>query len=147
MVNFLKIGIIETEDPYYLVIEITAASERFSGSTIVKVGVEDQLTEFANEIAGFPTSPHDNRSYEFGSSDPFNVKGYCKLRFYCIDPGGHAKVDLEFVDDGAIYPKPFKEASAKFSILIEASDIDRFVNHLRSIVKTQSGEAYLGGAG
>jgi len=143
MVNFLKIVIIEVEDPYYFVIEITAASERFSGSTWVKVDVE-QLTNFANAIAGFPISPEDTRNYEFGLSDPFNMRGYCKLSFYCIDLVGHAKVDLEIMDDTAFHPE---EPFAKFSIPIEANDIDRFVNHLISIEKIQSGEACLGRSG
>ncbi len=142
MVNFLKIVITQIENPYYFVIEITAASERFSGSTSVRVGVE-QLTEFANEIAGFPVSPEDTRNYEFGLSDSFNVRGYCKLRFCCIDLVGHAMVDLEFVDDSDCYPESSAGASAKFSIPIQANDIDRFINHLRSIEKTQSGEACL----
>ncbi len=139
----LKIVICDAEDPYYLGIEIHASNGRFSGATIIRIGI-DQLTEFANEIAGFPISPHDTRNYEFGTSDICNVRGYCKLRFYCIDLVGHAMVDLEFLDDPDWYPRYTSGASARFSISTLAADLDRFVNHLRSIEKIQSGEASIG---
>jgi hypothetical protein len=139
----LKIVIVEVEDPYYLGIEIHASNGRFSGATIIRIGI-DQLTEFANEITGFPSSPHDSRIYEFGEIDTENVRGYCKLRFYCIDLVGHAMVDVELMDDSDWYPEHLSGASAKFSISTIASDLDRFTNNLRSIEKIQSGEASIG---
>jgi len=91
----LKIVICE-QDPCYLGIEIHASNGRFSGTTRIRIEL-DQLTEFANEIAGFPSSPHHNCNYEFGTSDTYHVKGYCKLRFYCIDLVGHILVDIELM--------------------------------------------------
>ena len=67
-------------DPDYLGIEIGASNERFAGSTRIYAGLA-ALSEFANHIAGFPSNPKDERSYEFGSPDPGFAGGHCTLNF------------------------------------------------------------------
>ena len=104
------------------------------------------MSAFTSIIEGFPSGPEDCRSYEFGTNKPGYAGGYCLLKFRCIDKVGNAAIDLELEDWGGLYLAPDPgEASAKFSIHpIQASDVDRFINHLRAIEKTQSGKACLG---
>ncbi len=76
MINCLKIVVVDT-DPDYLYIEIFASSSRFSGATRVFSGYE-HFKEFAEVIAGFPTSPADQRSYVFGTKEKGFAGGYSR---------------------------------------------------------------------
>jgi SAM-dependent methyltransferase len=96
-------------DPDFLLIHIRAANAMFSGSTTIYAGLRE-LGEFAKRIAGFPTTPVDERSYEFGSPDPAFAGGYCRVRFRCIDRAGHSRVDISIQGD-----EPDDPASADFS--------------------------------
>ena len=137
MTNFLKI-VVTDPDPDYLGIEIFASIARFSGATRIYAGL-DQLTEFAELIAGFPMSPEDQRRYIFGTKDKGVAGGFCMMRFFCLDGAGHAAVDVEFEDDDVFY----SEASARFTIPVLPADIDEFVRKLRLVQEAQSGEARL----
>ncbi|MHC1713618.1 MAG: hypothetical protein AB9872_15835 [Solidesulfovibrio sp.] len=137
MTNCLKI-VVTYRDSDLLEIEIFASSARFAGSTSVYVGL-DQLTEFAELIAGFPISPEDQRRYIFGTKDKGFAGGYCVLRFFCLDRTGHAAMEVEFEDDAGQY----SEASAKFTIPVLPYDIDEFVRELRLSQNTQFQEARL----
>src|SRR5437870_2902020 len=85
-------------DPDYLGIEIRAANARYSGSTMIYAGLTE-LSEFADQIAGFPTNSTDKRTFEFGSRDRNVAGGHCSLRFQCIDLIGHARVEVAIEDD------------------------------------------------
>jgi hypothetical protein len=135
--SYLKINVIDP-DPDYLGIEISASSARFCGATRIYAGL-DQLTEFTQVIGGFPTSPEDERWYEFGTKDEGFAGGYCALRFFCRDRAGHAAVDIEIEDDGAFY----SVGSARFTIPVLPAEIDEFVKNLKLVEQAQSGEARL----
>jgi len=125
-------------DPDYLRIEIQASSHRFSGSARIYAGLTD-LSEFANEIAGFPLNLQDRRTFEFGSPDPGLAGGYCAVSFYCIDRAGHARVDVVIEDDN----RREKVESAKFGFPVLAADVDRFTFELRQLEQDQRAEAVL----
>ncbi len=125
-------------DPDYLGIDIQAANNRFAGSAHIYTNPE-QLTEFANRIAGFPTSPTDERKYEFGTPDPTFVGGYCTFRFYCIDRAGHVRIETSFEDDAHLHDA----ALAKFTMPVQATAIDRFAVGLRDLARRQTNEAIL----
>jgi hypothetical protein len=78
--NFLKM-IVTDPDSDYLGIEIFASSPRFCGATKIYAEL-DQLTQFAEVIAGFPTSGKDKRRYVFGTKDEGFAGGYCSVRFF-----------------------------------------------------------------
>lgn len=137
MTDYLKINVTDP-DPDYLGIEISASSARFSGATRIYAGL-DQLTEFAEAIAGFPTNPEDERRYEFGTREKGFAGGYCALRFFCRDRAGHAAVDVQIEDDDSFY----SEASARFTILALPAAIDEFIKDLKLVEQAQSGEAKL----
>ena len=139
MTNYLKISVIDP-DPDYLGIEISASNARFSGTTKIYAGL-DQLTELAVVITGFPMSPKDERSYEFGTKNEGFAGGYCALRFYCRDRAGHAAADIEIEDDNMFY----SEATARFTIPILPAGVDEFVRVLQLVEQAQSGEAILEG--
>jgi hypothetical protein len=127
MTSYLRI-VVTDPDPDFLGIEIFASSARFSGATRVYAGL-DQLTEFAEVIAGFPTSPEDRRRYLFGTKDKGFAGGYCALRFFCRERAGHAAVDIEFEDDSVFC----SEASGKFTITVLPADIEKFASKLRMV--------------
>ena len=125
-------------DDDYLLIEIHARNQRFAGSSCV-YGDPDELTRLADRISGFPSHPSDERIYEFGRQDRKIAGGYVRLRFYCIDPVGHAAVDITMEDDDATYAL----ASAQFSVAIEAASVDEFVNSLMRVDRGLDAQAVL----
>src|SRR5262245_21329429 len=131
----LIVKIVEV-DPDYLGLDIRATSNRFSGSTRIYAGLTD-LTEFANRIAGFPTTAADERSYEFGRPD--GPLGFCGLRFRCIDGVGHARVEVALQDD----KRWFGPGAAEFSFPVVAEAVDRFTRSLLGLERNQAGEAVL----
>jgi hypothetical protein len=133
----LTIEIVDPDDDY-LGIEIRAANDRFAGSARIYAGL-DELSDFATQLAGFPTSGQDGRVYEFGSRDPSAAGGYSKLRFHCVDQAGHAAVDIDVEDDNRGDPP----GSVRLSIPVEAAGIDRFITRLREIERDRAGKAAL----
>jgi hypothetical protein len=133
----LRIQVVDPDDDY-LGIDIQAANNRFAGTARIYAGL-NELSEFADQIRGFPANIHDERTYEFGSPDPSLAGGYCKLRFQCVDHAGHAVVVIVVEDDGQRYP----HGNAELSFGVEAAEIDRFVARLGEVEQERSGEAVL----
>ena len=133
----LTIKVVERDDDY-LGIDIRAVTDRFAGSARIYAGL-DELTEFADHIAGFPRTVDDERTYEFGSRDAGVAGGFCSLRFHCTDGSGHARVDAVIEDDAGFY----EFGSASFSFQVFAHGIDQFASTLRKINNEKSGEASL----
>ena len=131
------IRIIDPDDDY-LGIEIRATEHRFAGTTRIYAGL-DQLSEFAERIAGFPAGVEDERAFEFGSLDDHVAGGFCRIRLVCIDRAGHAQAEVQIEDDDLQYA----QASARFSLRVEPAAIDRFVAELRRIEQARCGEAWL----
>jgi hypothetical protein len=124
-------------DGDYLGIEIRASNGRFAGYAWIYAG-NDELSEFAGRIAGFPASLQDRRSYEFGSPDQSIGGGYCSLKLRCLDRTGHVVVEVVF--DGKLKDAP---ESARFSFRTEPSAIDQFVISLRGVERDRAGHATL----
>ena len=125
-------------DSDYLGIEIRAANDRFSGTTRIYAGL-DELSGFANLIAGFPANTHDEREYEFGRRGQSFAGGFCRLHFRCLDNIGHAAIAVDLEDDFLRCPP----GSARFSFKIEPAALDSFVIGLREAEHTRFGEAIL----
>ena len=126
------------QDADYLGVDIRAANDRFAGSAWIYAGLDD-LTDFAEQIAGFPRTVEDERTYEFGSREAGVAGGFCSLRFHCTDGSGHARVDTVIEDDAGFYGF----GSASFTFQVFAHEIDRFASSLRKIGNDRSGEASL----
>jgi hypothetical protein len=124
-------------DGDYLGIEIRASNGRFAGYAWIYAG-NDELSEFAARIAGFPATFQDRRSYEFGSPDQTTAGGYCSLKLRCLDRTGHVVVDVFL--DGKLKDAP---ESTLFSFKTEPSAIDQFVLSLRRVESARAGSATL----
>jgi hypothetical protein len=124
-------------DGDYLGIEVRASNGRFAGCAWIYAG-NDELSDFAAHITGFPASLQDLRSYEFGSPDQTTAGGYCSLEFRCLDRTGHVIVDVFL--DGKLKDAP---ESARFSFKTEPSAIDQFVLSLRRVDNDRTGDATL----
>jgi hypothetical protein len=122
-------------DTDYLGIQIRASNGRFAGYAEIYASNND-LSEFAERIAGFPESLEDQRSYEFGSPNPAVGGGYCTLKLRCLDRTGHVAVDVVIDGKLAIAPE-----SARFSFKAEPSAIDQFVRSLRVVENNRTGSA------
>lgn len=133
----LSIKIVDPDDDY-LGIDIQAANKRFAGTARIYAGL-DELSEFANQISGYPANVQDERTYEFGSPNPSMAGGYCKLRFQCVDQAGHVLIVIVIEDDDGRHPP----GKAEFNFGAEPAGIDRFVKRLREIELERSGEAVL----
>jgi hypothetical protein len=133
----LRIKVVDPDDDY-LGIEIQAANKRFAGTARIYAG-RDELSEFANQISGFPANIQDERTYEFGSPDPSMAGGYCKLRFQCVDQAGHVLIAIVVEDDDGRNPP----GKAELNFGAEPAEIDRFVERLREVELERSGEAVL----
>ena len=133
----LRIMVVDPDDDY-LGIDIRAANNRFAGTARIYAGL-NELSEFANQIRGFPANIYDERTYEFGTPDPSKAGGYCKLRFQCVDHAGHVVMAIVVEDDDHWYPP----GNAELSFGVEAAEIDRFVARLREVEQERSGEAVL----
>jgi hypothetical protein len=121
-------------DEHLLTIEIVACNDKFMGTTRVYMGL-DGLTELAREIAGFPSHVPDARRHDFGNREPQYAGGYCDLYFRTINDVGAAVVEVEIIDEDG--------SSAKFSVPVEASAIDRFAQTLLAVEASRSGTAKL----
>jgi len=137
MESGLEIRVDDVDDDY-LGINIAASSERFSGSARIYAGLTI-LSEFADAMAGFPSSSSDRRAYEFGVRDPKVAGGFISLAFHCLDGAGHAAVTVAVEDD----PHFHAEASATFSFEFEAVELDRFLTALRKVERAKDGHATL----
>ena len=133
----LTITIVDV-DADYLGIDIRASNDRFGGSARIYAGLTE-LSEFADRIAGFPTSSADERNYEFGNRGRKFAGGYCSLRFRCIDSVGHARLEVALEDHDQLH----ESASAEFGFPVLAAEVDRFTARLRELEKDQDGSALL----
>lgn len=132
----LTISVVDPDDSY-LGIEVRATGARFAGTTFIYAAF-DALGAFAAQIDGFPTSPQDERSYQFGNPDAGTAGGFVTMSFRCVDGAGHAVLDVAIEDDPSI-----SRASARFAFRVAAAEIDRFTKALRDVEGDRSGVAEL----
>jgi hypothetical protein len=137
----LEIRVVDPDDDY-LGIEVSVATDRFAGSARIFAGL-NQLSELADSLRGFPSSPADKRRFELGTRKPGYAGGFVSLSFYCRDGAGHSEVAVEIDDDVQYYAK----ASACFSFAFEPAALDQFLAVLSILERTKSGHATLVPAG
>ncbi len=124
-------------DADYLHIQIRASNGRFAGYAEIYAG-NDELSEFAARIEGFPANLEERRSYQFGSPDEKTAGGYCTLTLACFDRTGHVLVDVFVNSKLRVAPE-----SARFSFKTEAASIDQFVLQLHRVEIHRVGSARL----
>jgi hypothetical protein len=130
-------------DPDYLVIEIRARNDRFSGETHIWAGPDD-LTRLADCFAGFPRRAPDARRFELRSVAAFAMgQGRAVLSLRTTAGAGDAWFEVALEDDYETHPL----AVATFGFRTEAADVDRFVAELQHVVQARGGEARLTGVG
>jgi hypothetical protein len=115
-------------------VRISGWNGAFGGMSDAYLGL-DGLKETAAAIRGFPRNVQDVRKIMLDSER-------VSMRFYCVDSAGHASVDstIESASDAT-----GKTQSATFSLPIEASAVDTFVEDLGRLSMSGTGIAILRG--
>ena len=133
----LCLRILDT-DPDYLFVELRATNGNFAGATDLYLGNE-QITEFAACIDGFPNTPDDTRAYHFGVRGPAVAGGYASLTFRCADRSGRVEIEVEI--DGSPWFDRIEHVI--LTLRVESAGVDEFVRQLRKMHEDKSGEAGL----
>jgi len=120
-------------------LRISASNGAFAGTAEVYVAIGG-LASAAARLEGFPRSPADARDLVFGAFGPNRAGGGASMRFYCGDGSGHARVDLKIESS---CDRSDRIESAGFSLPIEASAVDIFVDELRRLESARQGIASL----
>ncbi len=113
------------DDMLELVLKIS--NGRFAGQAIFYAALNAPL-EFAQHIAGFPTSIADVREYEFGDTN-VSDDGGAKIRLSCKDRTGHIVVQASVYMPRRGSVKGIESANIQFETT--PSDIDSFVGEIR----------------
>ncbi len=116
-------------DDHLIQLRIAASNGVFAGQADLYVD-SGSLTELADALRGFPTSPRDIRQFELGSFDGADVCGGAKFRFFCVDSVGHAMVEVNLRNDLTV---EFVTNLVVVHIAIEAAAIDSFIKQLESM--------------
>ncbi|MEO6209682.1 MAG: hypothetical protein ABIQ10_06090 [Gemmatimonadaceae bacterium] len=118
-------------DPDYVRLDVTAADGRFAGSVEVYGGL-GLVTDIADRLDGFPSSPTDRREILIGSLDPRVAGGWVKLLCVCVDRAGHPVIEVEMRSKYEAHGLAAQAAQAAVVRLrVEAPAIDEFVQSLR----------------
>ena len=125
----IQISVVYTEE-YLLQLRVSASNGIFAGQADIYAGLTD-TSDFANILAGFPSRTDDMREFEMGSFDELFSGGAAKFRFYCVDSVGHSLAEVTLLHDP--YRSGGSTDSALFSIAVESSAIDTFVEELRQM--------------
>lgn len=111
-------------DQNLIQIVFTCSNGYFCGGCEIYVSL-DELSELANALHGFPSSPSDSRSVELGTFDPTYADGGVRMNFYCWDSRGHSIADIKLRGDGC---KALGEVeSVALRIPIELAGLDSFL--------------------
>ena len=65
---------------------VSVASGKFSGTTSLYIG-PGELSDLADRLSGFPSSPEDQRDFVLGK--PFDRESEVRGSLYCQDSTGH----------------------------------------------------------
>lgn len=106
---------------------LNCSNGHFSGVAEIYLS-HDDLSEFARDLRGFPSSVGDSRRVELGTFNPSHSDGGVKLDFSCTDSSGHAVVEIRLRGDrckGLGEPE-----SVALRISIEPAAVDTFVEQL-----------------
>ena len=125
----LEISVIYVEE-YSLQLSVFASNGSFAGHADIYAQASDIL-ELANLLHAFPTRADDIREFQLGTLDETHAGGGAKFRFYCVDSVGHSLAEVTLRH--APYRPGSAIDSAVFSIPVEASAIDAFVDQLKQM--------------
>ena len=95
-INLKVIWFDEVEDLLEMV--FSCSNGFFAGQAEIYVSRED-LAEFADVLARFPSRPDDSRDFELGTFNPDHADGGARLHFFCTDASGHAVVEVKLRGD------------------------------------------------
>ena len=129
-------------DESLLELEVTASNGIYSGAADCYEAL-DSAASLATQLAGFPADPNDQRSVVLGTFDPGFAGGGARLGFAAQDRSGHSQIRVDLRAN----PQKDQEASASFSVAVEAASIDRFLTALRRMPLVVGAEAQLDGVG
>ncbi len=126
-------------DPDIQEIAVYVASEHFSGATSLYVA-PGELTRLADLLSGFPSTRDDQRTFELGQAE---LSGYGTVHgaLYCLDGTGHLGLHIEVFHAPADPRDKPEYCAVVLGVLV--SDLDRFVEELRSLDKQSSQVATL----
>jgi len=112
----------------------------FSGHAEIYL-TQNNLSELADGLSGFPSGARDAREFKLGTFDASHADGGVLMNFRCRDSVGHAAVEVKLRGDGC---KALGELeSVALRIPIEPAGIDLFVLQLRAIDSTIGARASL----
>jgi hypothetical protein len=112
----------------------------FSGQAEIYVS-SNVLSEFADSLTRFPSSPDDSRDFELGTFNPDYADGGARMHFFCADAAGHAVVEVKL--RGGACRALGEMQSVALRIPIQAAGVDEFIRQLRGIGKTLRTSAHL----
>jgi hypothetical protein len=125
-------------DVDYTGIEIQVCNARFAGSARAYARFHE-LTDFAAQLIGFPRDHSDQRIHEFGGRGPRTAGGYCRVQFRCSDRAGHIALQIGLEEEDGWWGR----SSVQMTLQVEAAEIDRFIESLRTLDRERSGTAVL----
>ena len=128
----------EVED--LLEVVFSCSNGYFAGQAEVYVSSDD-LSDLANALRGFPSSPDDSRNFELGTFNPNNADGGARMHFFCEDAAGHAVVEAK-LRNGACQGMGEVESVA-LRIPIQAAGVDDFIKQLQGVGKIIGASASL----
>ena len=138
----IRISVIYTEE-YLLQLRVAASNGFFAGRAEV-YGHHSDASDFASALRGFPSRADDVREFELGPMSIDSAAVGAKFRFYCVDPVGHSLAEVTLRHD------PYRPGgsfdSAVFSIPVESSAVDMFVDQLKQMSPSVGQSAWLAAA-
>ena len=124
----ISVKILWTDDDV-IELRFVGTNGRFAGEADAYAG-HDAIMRLAEGLRGFPSSPTDSRSFEFGARDEQQAGGGVQLRFFCIDGSGHATVHIQLRSDSR---RHLSSEIASFNVPVEASALDAFIVQLKQM--------------
>jgi hypothetical protein len=139
--NGIKLRVVwfdEVED--LLEVVFSCSNGYFAGQAEVYVS-RDNLSDLANALRGFPSSPDDSRVFELGTFNPNHVDGGARMRFFCEDAAGHAVLEVKL--RGGACQGMGEVESVAVRIAIQAAGVDDFIKQLQGMGKIIGASASL----
>jgi hypothetical protein len=122
-----------------VMLQVIAASNTYRAQAILYV--DPSFADIIqNTLSGFPNGIPDRREVSLGTFDPNFAGGGARFEFTRVDEAGHCIIWADIYSDAAhstigggifSYDATKAPSKASFPIMVEASAIDEFLNHLR----------------
>jgi hypothetical protein len=128
------------DDPDMLEVRVAVSNSSFSGQTNVYVGL-GELAAAADNLAGFPPNPRDERRVSWGSEKPESRLGRVELLFRCRTGAGHPVLAAEVTSSDMGGAEPGQ--TVRLQLPFDAAGLDRFAEALRAVERAKRGSAVL----